>query len=71
MANARYIKKVEEKVEELMAQKPIKKKKKVKGFLESKKDDTQDKKIDTDIITIIAGHVVKIRKKRMELKNGA
>ena len=67
MANPRYIKKVEEKVKELMSKKP-KKKKQVKGLLESRKEDDSIKSMN--VIDVVAGHVADIRKKRMELKNG-
>ena len=64
--NNAYLKKVEQKVEELMNNKsPTKKKKKEKGFLEPKKEDT---KVSTNVVDMVAEHVVNIRKKRMELK---
>lgn len=70
-----YDKKVEAEVVAILSgatnkKKPKKEKKKLKGFMSpsmKKESDTEDK--ETDMIKIMAGHVAKVRKMRMELKD--
>tara|TARA_R100001460_G_scaffold13583_1_gene30535 strand:- start:1224 stop:1472 length:249 start_codon:yes stop_codon:yes gene_type:complete len=70
-----YIKKVEIEVLAIIEgvtkeKKPKKQKKNLKGFMSptKKEEDTVENK-ETDIIKIMAGHVAKVRKMRMELKD--
>jgi len=70
-----YIKKIEIEVLAIIEgvtkeKKPKKQKKNLKGFMSptKKEEDTVENK-ETDIIKIMAKHVAKIRKMRMELKN--
>ena len=64
--NKAYLKKVEAKVEEILNSKPIKTKKKPKGFIEPKNNNI---KASENIIETVAQYVADIRRKRMELKN--
>ena len=70
-----YIKKIEIEVLAIIEgvtkeKKPKKQKKNLKGFMSptKKEEDTVENK-ETDIIKIMAKHVAKIRKMRMELKD--